>query len=86
MEAGRNLLQGKGSPPTLHLYHLMSQKVDVVDAKCRAAGITADEARRVPAPLPMPGDRGFDAYRFLRGSGKDSRLTDSEVREILAEP
>jgi hypothetical protein len=60
------------------------RKVDEVDAKCRAGGVSREAARRVLEPLPAPGDRSFDAYRVLRGGVEPVGLSDAEVRERLA--
>jgi hypothetical protein len=60
------------------------RRVDEVDAKCQAGGISREAARRVLGPLPAPGDPGFDAFRLLRGGVEPAGLTDAEVRERLA--
>jgi hypothetical protein len=72
-----------GTPPTEPEQAAVLRRVGEVDDRCRKEGISAEAARRILDPIPMPGDRGFDAWRLLRGSDHPRPFTDAEVSRLL---
>jgi hypothetical protein len=59
------------------------QRLDEVDARCRANRISAADARAVLDDLPMPGGGCDNAWRFLRGSDDPVPHTETETRRLL---
>ncbi|HEV3146578.1 MAG TPA: hypothetical protein VGZ47_22005 [Gemmataceae bacterium] len=59
------------------------QRLDEIEARCRAHHISAADARKVLDQMEMPGGGCDNPWRFLRGSDDPVPHTEAETRRLL---